>query len=373
MHRTHTGVGGIHTIIRQQRDSYYAFMTLSQTPTTTAPLVTVGILTYNSERYLRRCLDSLLAQDYPAVRIVILDNASHDQTVHFLREHYPSVSVVPSVDNLGFSKGHNRLLRESTAGPYYLCLNVDIVLERTFIRELVEVAERHPQASAVSGKLKRWDFRPEAGVDRQTNYIDTVGLQIDHAQRVTDISQGEMDEGQHQKECQRWGLSGAAVLYRVSALRDVAYRNDRQLSEAFDETMFMYKEDVDLAYRLQWAGYEAWYAPKAVAYHDRTVHARGDGVLQMIQNRWLKDKHIQKWSYRNQRWLVAKNWSYNFGLRATLARWWFGVRALVYITLLETETLGTLWWHWQRKSELIERREAVVRRRKPAEMAGWFQ
>lgn len=310
------------------------------------PLVSIGVVTYNSEKYLAPFLDSLVAQDYENIEIRIFDNNSSDNTLQIIEDHYPQVKVQSSLENLGFGKSHNRLI-ESSKGEFYLCMNVDMIAEPNYVSELVKGISEKATIGAVGGKIKRWDFSSyqEKGKKGKTNFIDSVGIKAYKTHRFVDIGQGEVDHGQFDHPEDVFGISGAAVLYRIKALKDVAHKLDENQSpEYFDESMFMYKEDVDLAYRLQWAGWKAKYTPHAVCYHDRTTKALGESIFGMVQNRGKKSKRVNRVSYLNHQIVLQKNFSSDFSTSTKGATGWYNLKVFLYILAFETEHIG-VWWH----------------------------
>ncbi len=237
--------------------------------------LTVGVVVFNSGKYLPYCLKSLSEQTMSDFRIVIQDNTGgKSDDAEWIRTHYPDIQVIES-ENIGFAKAHNNILRE-TMGLYYLALNPDMIFEPTFIENMMKALEQDKEAVAVSGKIYRWDFEKRDEKDQgKTKTIDTTGLRALKNHRFEDRGQGEEDKGQYDKALDIFGTSGAAALYRRDALEEVAFIHKDGTREYFDELMYMYKEDIDLAYRLQWAGHRAIFAPDAIAYHDRTTQFAG--------------------------------------------------------------------------------------------------
>jgi GT2 family glycosyltransferase len=118
------------------------------------PQVTVIILNYNGWRFLPACLNSLAATDYPveALDILVVDNASHDDSVRLVREQFPSVRVLALNDNRGFSGGNNAGMR-TTSAPYVVLLNNDTAVEPGWLKPLVAAAEADPSVGACGAKL----------------------------------------------------------------------------------------------------------------------------------------------------------------------------------------------------------------------------
>ncbi len=114
--------------------------------------VCVAIVTYNSGRYIRRCLESVLRQKGVPLEVIVLDNASTDDTREILEDFDGRVRTIRSETNLGFAEGQNRAIRSSDS-DWVLTLNPDVLLLPGFIRKLLEAGQSDPGAGAVCGKL----------------------------------------------------------------------------------------------------------------------------------------------------------------------------------------------------------------------------
>ncbi len=156
---------------------------------------------------------------------------------------------------------------------------------------------------AASGKLLRV-LGPEKSPGR---VIDTVGIDMRAGRRAVDLGQGEPDDGRYDSVREVFGVSAAVALYRRSALSAVAVEG-----QVFDERFFMYKEDVDLAWRLRAAGYRAVVDGTASGYHGRSVGrtAPTGGRFGTLGERWRREREKPRWvreqSWRNQ-WLMMIN------------------------------------------------------------------
>jgi cellulose synthase/poly-beta-1,6-N-acetylglucosamine synthase-like glycosyltransferase len=192
------------------------------------------------------------------------------------------------------------------------------------------------KVGAVIGKLLKYDFAANGGKGEKTKIIDSAGLVMYKNRRCVDRGQGEEDRGQFEKAEEVFGVTGACPLYRVSALTDCGvnvglslskpacllrqaqddkqFQGDKQAhhdnldTEIFDNDFFMYKEDVDLAWRMRLFGWKSFYLPESVAYHGRGTGAiPREGILQTAKGRKSLSKFQKSLSYRNERLMRVKN------------------------------------------------------------------
>src|ERR1700758_367502 len=109
-----------------------------------ASVVSVTIVTYNSGRFIRRCLESVLEQKYPNLEVIIIDNASTDGTVDLLEQFADSCQIHYNDENIGFAAAQNQAIRLSN-GEWVLTLNPDVLLLPNFIQSLVEAGQVDPK------------------------------------------------------------------------------------------------------------------------------------------------------------------------------------------------------------------------------------
>src|SRR5258708_27668537 len=114
--------------------------------------VSVTIVTFNSGRFIKRCLESVLAQRYPDKEVIIVDNASSDGTVDILEQFEDRCQVYYNNENIGFAAAQNQAIRLSSGG-WVLTLNPDVLLLPNFIQALVDAGQFDSKIGAVCGKL----------------------------------------------------------------------------------------------------------------------------------------------------------------------------------------------------------------------------
>jgi len=233
--------------------------------------VRVIIPNWNGIAHLTACLETLGAQTYREFETVVVDNASSDGSVALIESKFPAVSVIRLDENKGFGAAMNIALREAR-NDFVACLNNDTETDPGWLGELVACLERHPRAAAATSKMLAMNER---------NRIDDCGDILTTYFRAYARGRGEQDKGQYDEEVQVFGASGGASLWRSEVARELGY---------FDEDLFAYYEDVDLSFRAHLAGYECWYAPKAVVFHAGGGTSRRQAsefaYYHAVRNRW---------------------------------------------------------------------------------------
>lgn len=275
--------------------------------------IAIGFITYNADtaRYLPYFLDSLFKalENWTKDDFLVLARDNSEEPDNYNREYIESVfnkeeELIKfrwSGENVGFAKSYNSMIEEADnwGAEAFLVINPDTVMAPDAINKLVEALGSDNILGSVAPKILRWDF---ANL-KFTDQIDTCGIMLSPGLVFTDIGQGLVDKGQFHN-VSILGPSGAAGLFRMSALKQV-----REKTGYFDERMFMYKEDCDLAYRLFLAGFSSKLVSEALIYHDRTVSAEGKGILASLKNRSGKSQQVRSWSFLNQHLLFIKFWS----------------------------------------------------------------
>ena len=270
-----------------------------------ASKVVVVVINYNSDDYLRSCMDSILNQTYENIDVIFIDNHSTDKEgLDFMHKEYdddPRVTIIANTVNKGYAKAANQGIRMAISrdAEFVSITNPDIVYSPKYFDQVIPRIKKDEDIAAITGKVYKYDFTNM----KPTDIIDTVGLFAYRNRRIIDEGQGMIDEGQFNKEKEVFGVSGACPVYRIDALEAT-----KVLDEYFDEDFFMYKEDVDLGWRFLLYGWKNLFYPKALAYH-----GRGTGAIprftpsEIIKGRKLLNKIQKKYAFRNQLLMTRKN------------------------------------------------------------------
>jgi len=344
-------------------------MTTPQQP----PKVSVGLVALNGAKYLPACIASVQQQTYPNIELLVIDNGSTDNTATIMVKNYPRIRFLKNSANLGFAGGHNQAIRE-TSGEYYLALNQDVILEPEYISSLVQTITKNPHIGAVQGKIKQLTW------NRKTNMIDSLGLKLYRSGQVVNIAENEYDHGQFETGQEIFGVAGTLPLYRRAALNDIIVSSPAALTgkEYFDETFFAYKEDIDLAFRLQLRRWHSFYVPQAVAYHERTVRSSNVGPPQtadIIKARSGKSRFSRKVSFRNHHFVYQKNLLWGNFTKNAPEIVWQEIKMWGYGLIREPFLLPAMAKVFSKMPEMRQKRHQIMSRRKvDAEyLQRWFQ
>jgi len=225
-------------------------------------LVSVTVVTYNSGRFIRRCLESVLEQKYPNIEIIVIDNNSTDGTTDILEHFEGRCNIVYNQENIGFAAAQNQAI-ELSKGEWVLTLNPDVLLLADFIQSLMNAAPLDPKVGTICGKLLTLKSSFEIP-DRPC--VDSTGIFFTPTLRHLDRGSQEVDNGVYMKHEYVFGATAAAALYRRTMIDDIAIHG-----EFFDADFFVYREDADVAWRAQLMDWRCLYTPFARGYHVRSV------------------------------------------------------------------------------------------------------
>ncbi len=353
------------------------------------PLVSVVVLTYNGEETIKDCLNSVLNQSSDNIELIVVDNASRDKTREILanffengsRETYEncsrSIRVIENKKNVGFA-GHNVGI-ENTAGEFVLCMNQDVVLDKEFISEAVKLAQQDEKIGAVQGKLLK--KRPRGSGEK---IIDTTGHLIFKSRRIVDRGQGKKDNGQYDKIEEVFGVNGAVSFFRKACLEDVKISvNPRSGSatdpryEYYDQDFFMYKEDVDLSWRIRLYGWKIVFCPTAIAYVERTsrpINETSGAAQKVIKTRRQQTQFVKSLSFKNYRLAIIKNdlpWLFIKHLPWILPR---EISAWLYVLFLEPGTWPAIINLFRQIPRALKKRKIIMKNKKAGvgETGKWF-
>lgn len=320
--------------------------------------VSVHVVTWNSGAFIPTLRSSLERQTRKPDRIVVVDNASTDGTLELLGQ-WPGIHVLRNTQNRGFSRAHNQAIRLSRSDAV-LVANPDLILEPDCLERLIHALASDQRIGSVCPKLTSFSFTPDdLREPLRSATIDAAGLSVRRSRQFINRGEGETDAGQYDQASEVFGAPGVLALYRRTALDDVSVNG-----EYFDEDFFAYKEDDDLAWRLQLAGWRCRCTPAARAQHHRTLTHHGDRIAALLRERTRRSVSLRRLSYRNHLLMLIKNETLSTALPHLPFIAGYELRKLAYLLLREWSTLPALPQALRLIPRMRRKRRALTSRRR---------
>lgn len=274
--------------------------------------ILIVIVNYNGKHLLEKNLHSVVENGYEDSDIVVVDNASVDGSIEYLKKEFPSVKIVEGRENLGFGRGNNLGVKEYPNYDAYLFLNNDISVPKGFLDNLVKELQKE-NVGAVGPKV----LYSKEKVGSEKRIINSAGIEVDDHYMAYDRYDKEEDKPKYN------------VVEEVDALMGGAFLIKREVFEkvgGFNPNMFLYYEDIDLSLRIRDLGYKLYYVGTSEVYHDHMASSKSLGTrkrnIMNMQNRfrsiqsrkglWLAIREVI-WYLFN--WLV---WKMIYSRRITL-------------------------------------------------------
>jgi GT2 family glycosyltransferase len=209
-----------------------------------APLVYVIVVNYNGAEYLKTCLSSIEKQTYPNYKTIVIDNASTDNSEEYIRQYFPKITLIRAERNLGFAKGNNLAIKSAIdqKADYVFLVNNDTELESDLVEKLIKTAE-HDDSSGIVGPAA-FDLKNKKSLQEMGMAIDKFGYAL-------------ALKSSSDKNCVFF-VSGCAMMIKSELILRIGF---------FDESYFMFAEDLDLCWRSMLAGYKIIVNENARIYH----------------------------------------------------------------------------------------------------------
>jgi len=212
------------------------------------PLVSVVIVNYNSGAYLVDCVRSLVNSTYQNLELIVVDNASDDDSVSRVEAIYKQVEVIRNPVNVGYSKAANVGIARAR-GEFVVIMNPDIVVDPDWLSDLLDAAQRHPRAAF---------FQPKILLMDDPHILNSAGNMIHIAGFGVCRGIGTLDSERFQAESEICYASGACLLARLEGLREIGL---------LEELFFAYGEDKDWGWRGMMMGWQSVYVPSSRILH----------------------------------------------------------------------------------------------------------
>ena len=230
----------------------------------TNSFVYIIVVTYNGSKYIFDLLKSIYQSYYNNFNVLVIDNNSKDDTTIKISKFFPMCNVTVNKSNLGYARACNIGIKKAIDdnAQFILILNQDCLIQKDTLLNLVISAQNKPAAGVLGAKT--WRFHSSKKGKPKILYAGAWRFLLPLVQRVPGV--GKYDDGKYDRALPVNYVWGHGMFLRARALEVV---------DLFDPDFFLYYEDLDLCHRMEKAGYEVWYEPSAVIWHDILDAARG--------------------------------------------------------------------------------------------------
>lgn len=257
--------------------------------------VSIVIVSYNTKEFLNRCLKSIYKSDFKKIKfeVIVVDNASSDSTVQFVKKTFPKIKLIENKDNFGFSKACNQGVRDSS-GRYLLFLNPDTEVNENTIPYMISFMGKNKDAGAStcfvklpSGKLDDGAHRGFPTPWNSFSYFSGLSKLFPKSKLFSGYTLSHLDLTRtHEID----SAVGAFMMVRRSAGDDIRW---------WDEDYFFYGEDIDFCYKLKEKGWKIYFVPEVSVFHHKGV----SGGIKKHSN------HISTADYQTK--IIATNARFN--------------------------------------------------------------
>ena len=216
--------------------------------------IAIAILNWNGKSWLEKFLPGVIQYSSEA-EIYVIDNASTDDSIDFVRRTFPLVKIIKNASNSGFAAGYNEGLRSIDAEIFCL-LNSDVEVTEGWLQRVVALFKENPEIAVIQPKIldynnrNQFEFAGAAG-----GFLDNLGYPYCRGRLFETV---ETDLGQYDDEAEIFWASGCCFFIRSK---------DFWARDGFDERFFAHQEEIDLCWRLQNAGRRIFYTSQSTVYH----------------------------------------------------------------------------------------------------------
>lgn len=215
----------------------------------------VVILSYNGKKWHELFLPLIVAEAYTGYEVIVVDNASTDDTLSYVQENFPSVKTLQIAINRGFANGYYEALKQIQA-KYYVLLSADFEVTQGWFPPLINAMQRYTGLAACQPKVRYWrerEYFEYAGAGG--GFMDKWGYLFCRGRIFNDL---EKDEGQYNDDIEVFWASGGCFMVKADLYHKMG---------GLDPDLYAHMEEVDLCWRLKNAGYKIGYIGQSTVYH----------------------------------------------------------------------------------------------------------
>lgn len=270
--------------------------------------LSILIVNYNTCRLTLDCLQSVYdSKTVYSYEVIVVDNASSDDSVESIRREYPGARLIANTDNTGFAKANNQAMAIAK-GRYVLLLNSDTIVQPDTLQTMVAYMDENPQVGASGCKI----ILPDGSLDKACKrgfptpsasfyYAFGFSRMFPDQPKFNQYQLGYLDPNEtYPIDC----LVGAFMLVRRETIQQVG---------GLDETFFMYGEDIDWCYRIKQAGWDIHYHPATYIVHYKGASSRRKPF------KIIYEFHRAMWVFHRKHYLKQYSWVTNTAVACGIA------------------------------------------------------
>jgi GT2 family glycosyltransferase len=266
--------------------------------------IAIIIVNWNGVKDTLECLQSItdLNVNGLVVDIIVVDNASTDNTVNIIRENFPKTIIIENSENLGFAEGNNTAIRKGKLSnyDYFFLVNNDTILEKNCIINLIKSMENEKETGIMSPKIyfaKNFEYHKERYQENERGKVIWYAGGIIDWNNIICSHRGvdDVDMGQYEKEIETDFVSGCGMLIKKEVIDDIGL---------FDKKYFMYLEDVDFCVRAKNKGWKLKYNPNGIMWH-KNASSSGKPGSKLHEYYQIRNRFIFGFKYASLRTKIA--------------------------------------------------------------------
>jgi hypothetical protein len=261
------------------------------------------VLNWNGKRYLKNCLDAVIASSYKNLKIIVVDNGSTDGSGEFVKANYKQITLIKNRSNMGWTGGNNKGIKYAlkNGADVIFILNNDTEIEKRCIEELLAVLESREDIGVVGPKI----YLSVNG--KKTKRISFVGGKFT-PNRYFGIHKhnNKIDTGKYNKVKETDFITGAAIMVKSNVFKKVGL---------FDDKYFIYYDEADFCVRTRENGYKIFIVPKGIVYHEFSGTVELNSPFQnyyTTRNHYLFVEKNAPWNVKIREFLRTPKTAYEF-------------------------------------------------------------
>ena len=251
--------------------------------------ISIIIVTWNSEKWIKRCLDWILATSGDLkIEIIVVDNFSKDKTLEILKLYGSQIKLIQNPSNLGYAKGCNQGLKIAL-GNYILLLNPDTGITENSLKKMRDFMEKTPDVGALGPQLVDFEGQIQPSCRRFPNY-KLLLWELSGLSRLCPKSKifgaWKMGDFDFKSTREVEQPMGSALFLRKKVIDQIGL---------MDERFFLFYNDVDFCYRIKQAGWKIYFYPEVKIFHSKGASTGQVKIKKIILSHWGHFLYLKKY------------------------------------------------------------------------------